>query len=367
MSLIRILMVLFFGGMAAVASPLQASPAKESTTPELYRKYCANCHGPKGEGNTTLGKSMSPPPRRFADPTGMMELTRERVIASIRDGRPGTAMPGWKETLSDSQIEALSDYIRERLMPSAIGTDHSTGQQIFAKNCSVCHGDRGDTAVWAQSGLTPPPRNFTTDLAKQELTRERMLFSVRYGRSETAMPAWQERLSKGEIEAVVDYIRYAFMFPEGEKPDQKNAAQSVSGRSAPGALLDAKAMLAPLPEKLEGDFSWGKEFYMINCATCHGKDGDGQGPRAAFINPKPRNFNHTESQHKLNRPALFEVISNGTTRSEMPAWKTVLTRQEIASIAEYVFIAFIKPGLSLEAPETAPATPEAAPAPARQP
>ncbi|MBF0339328.1 MAG: c-type cytochrome [Magnetococcales bacterium] len=357
--------ILFFlvGGLDSHASP----QVKEMSTPELYRKYCATCHGLKGEGNTTLGKSMSPPPRRFTDPSGMMDLTRERVITSIRDGRPGTAMPAWKETISAIQIDALSDFIRERLMPSAIGKDHSVGQQIFARHCSVCHGDRGDTAVWARSGLTPAPRNFTTDEARKELTRDRMIFSVRYGRSETAMPAWNERLSKEEIQSTVDYIRFAFMFPNGEaQPAAEAHDHAMTGHQHDATPpLDPKTMFNPLPDQLEGDPVWGKEFYMVNCATCHGKDGDGHGPRAAFINPKPRNFQHSASRHKLNRPHLFEVISIGTPRSEMPAWQTVLTRQEIANIAEYVFIAFIKPGLTGELPETA--APEKAATPAEQP
>lgn len=352
MSPMRILAALFLFFMLGNHA-LHADSTRETNTPELYRKYCSTCHGAKGEGNTTLGKSMSPPPRRFNDPKGMMELTRERVITSIRDGRPGTAMPAWKETLSADQIADLSDFIRERLMPSGIGTDHSLGQQLFAKNCSVCHGDRGDTAVWAQNGLNPPPRNFTTELARQELTKERMLFSVTYGRAQTAMPAWKERLSNEEIQAVVDYIFHAFLFPDGEPQSKKNPPSAERQPSLP--TMDAKAMFLPLPDQLEGDPAWGKAFYLLNCATCHGREGDGQGPRAAFINPKPRNFRHSESQHKLNRPRLFDIISNGTPRSEMPAWKAVLTRQEIASIAEYVFIAFIKPGLTEEAASQTPA------------
>ncbi|MBF0214303.1 MAG: c-type cytochrome [Magnetococcales bacterium] len=340
-------------------------------TTELYRKYCATCHGLKGEGNTTLGNSMTPPPRRFNDPAGMMDLTQERILASIRDGRPGTAMPAWGNTLSTPQIEALSDYIRERLMPSAIGADHSLGQQIFAKNCSVCHGDRGDTAVWAQSGLTPPPRNFTTDLARKELTRERIIFSISYGRAETAMPAWNERFTKEEIEAVSDYIRTAFMFPDGHPATPEEAAKTGhSARHEPvPPHFDPKIMREPMPGNRIGDVAWGNHFFQLNCATCHGKDGDGQGPRAAFINPKPRNFRHSASQHKMNRPHLFEVISNGTPRSEMPAWKTVLTEQEIANIAEFVFVTFIQPGFAAELTttpgQTAPHAPTATPEPAQ--
>ena len=46
----------------------------------------------------------------------------------------------------------------------------------------------------------------------------------------------------------------------------------------------------------------------------------------------------------LNRRTLFEAIAGGRVGTEMPAWDKVLTRQEIANVAEYVHAAFIRPG-----------------------
>src|SRR5690606_2814806 len=33
-----------------------------------------------------------------------------------------------------------------------------------------------------------------------------------------------------------------------------------------------------------------KQMFATVCATCHGTDGSGNGPAAASINPKPRNY-----------------------------------------------------------------------------
>ncbi|MBF0603573.1 MAG: c-type cytochrome [Nitrospirae bacterium] len=322
--------------------------ATEKPPHELYQKYCASCHGQKGEGSSTISGGMNPPPRKFNDASGLVELTRERMIKSVRDGRPGTAMSSWSRILTETQIEGVVDYIQDRLMPSIRSENASLGRRLFAQNCSVCHGDSGDTAVWAQSGLNPPPRNFTDDKARQELSLERMLFSVRFGRPETAMPAWSGRLSEEEIVAVVHYIRGAFMFQEGEKSAEKGAEKGESGAALSEeekeGSLDLVAMREPMPQSLKGDAEWGMRFYLANCSVCHGKNGDGRGPRAEFIEPKPRNFRHPASQHKYNRPRLFEVISKGVVRSEMPAWEKVLSPQEIANVAEYVFLSFIKPG-----------------------
>lgn len=80
---------------------------------------------------------------------------------------------------------------------------------------------------------------------------------------------------------------------------------------------------------------------MRNCFTCHGVQGDGNGPRAYFITPPPRNFLLDTSRQKLNRPVLFEAITNGRLGTNMPAWGKVLDNQEIANIAEFVFQNFI--------------------------
>lgn len=106
----------------------------------------------------------------------------------------------------------------------------------------------------------------------------------------------------------------------------------------------AADMSLPMPKGLKGDIAKGRDFYMQNCFTCHGVTGAGDGPRAYFINPVPRDFLLETSRQYLNRPALFEAISNGRTSSEMPAWSKVLNDQEIANVAEYVFQDFIMAG-----------------------
>ncbi|MBF0421160.1 MAG: c-type cytochrome [Magnetococcales bacterium] len=328
--------------------PFLSAWATEPSPQELYQKYCASCHGRKGEGSTTLSAGMDPPPRKFTDPSGLVELTRDRMIQSIRNGRPGTAMSGWDRILTEAQIMGVVDYIQDRLMPSVRSANASPGRRLFAQHCSVCHGDSGETAVWAQSGLNPSPRNFTNDKARQELSLERMLFSVRFGRPETAMPAWSGRLTDTEIQEVVHYIRNAFMFPGGEKLQVKESDTVGKGNvlleEENEGSLNLEAMREPMPQNLTGDPEWGMRFYLANCSTCHGKNGDGRGPRSEFIEPKPRNFRHPSSQHKYNRPRLFEAIAKGEVRSEMPAWEKVLSPQEIANVGEYVFLTFIKPG-----------------------
>ena len=84
---------------------------------KLYMQNCAMCHGETGSRATT-GR-MQPPPRDFTSPEAATELTRKRMIASITNGRPGTAMMGFASQLGRSDIEAITDFIRAAFMPDS--------------------------------------------------------------------------------------------------------------------------------------------------------------------------------------------------------------------------------------------------------
>jgi cytochrome c oxidase cbb3-type subunit III len=320
----------------------------------IYHNYCSVCHGDKGDGKSRAQNSLVPPPRDFTTPESATQLTRARMIESVTNGRSGTAMVGWKAQLSAKEIESVVDYVRNTLMPANSSSDSNRGRIVFSKNCSVCHGDKGDGKSRAQNSLNPPPRDFTAPEAG-ELTRQRMITSVTYGRADTAMAGFKTQLSAADIEAVVDYIRSGFMASSNGSgisgtqhgkhgPMMAAPATPATGMPAmpPHAKPVAVDMSAAMPNKLKGDINKGAAFYMGNCATCHGTTGDGRGPRAYFINPKPRNFLHPASREQFNRVALFDAISNGKLGTEMPAWSKVLSQQEIADVAEFVFERFIR-------------------------
>lgn len=120
------------------------------------------------------------------------------------------------------------------------------------------------------------------------------------------------------------------------------AAPAGAGAATPNmpAVSDMKL---PMPMGLKGDFAKGATFFIHNCATCHGAKGDGNGPRAYFITPPPRNFLLDASRKRLNRPVIFEAVTNGRLGTNMPAWSKVLSNQEIADVTEFVFQNFIQP------------------------
>ena len=107
----------------------------------------------------------------------------------------------------------LLTFVSGPLLPKAFAnsTDLETGRDIFYKHCKACHGDKGDGRTFASNVLNPPPKNFTAENSKKELTEERMIHSVTKGRKGTAMMPWESNLTKKEIHAVVRYIRKKLM------------------------------------------------------------------------------------------------------------------------------------------------------------
>ena len=102
------------------------------------------------------------------------------------------------------------------VLPKAFSNslDSEIGRDIFFKHCRACHGDQGDGKTFAANVLNPPPKNFTAENSKKELTEDRMIQSVTEGRKGTAMMPWKSRLTQKEIHAVVLYIRKSLMQSE---------------------------------------------------------------------------------------------------------------------------------------------------------
>jgi len=323
---------------AAAILIIQLSASAEAAEPtaisKRYGDYCSVCHGDRGQGARHAQQGMIPAPRNFTDPGFVQSMTRERMIAAIRDGKPGTAMIAWKTELSDEEIAELVDYIIGNFMTPAdvraVDDDSAhDGQEtitIYQESCSVCHGDDGTGAVWGQESLSAAPRDFTSEAARRELTRDRMIAAVTYGRPGSPMPGFGSQLSPAQIDKVVDYIRDEF----------------ISGRAGDGTGPGGDYHQQTYANNLTGHFERGRAFYMTNCVTCHGVEGDGDGPRAYFIFPRPRNFVDPATQQILNRPTLFRGIKDGVIGKEMPAWGKVMNDQDIADIAEYVYLEFIR-------------------------
>jgi cytochrome c oxidase cbb3-type subunit III len=97
----------------------------------------------------------------------------------------------------------------------------------------------------------------------------------------------------------------------------------VAARGAPAADLDAA-----------------KENYELFCVKCHGSAGKGDGPGAATLATKPRDFTDCERMATYSDEQLFKAIKNGgeavSMSKDMPAWKDGMDDDEIHGLVAYV-------------------------------
>lgn len=92
-----------------------------------------------------------------------------------------------------------------------------------------------------------------------------------------------------------------------------------------------------------GDAKNGKVVYEKRCVWCHNWDGNGEGPAAYSLRPSPRDF--TKGKYKIRTTPsgklptdrnLFDAISNGLNGTAMPAWRGIISDQEISDVAQYL-------------------------------
>ncbi len=136
----------------------------------------------------------------------------------------------------------------------------------------------------------------------------------------------------------------------GCKPAANRAETSKQAKStaATQAIAIAKITFSdfPVPPKpaMTPDLvERGKVVYSQNCAACHGEKGDGNGPAAAFLAPKPRNFvqanyrlRTTPSGHLPTDVDLFRAVSLGMPGTPMPPWKHMLNDNDRWALVEYL-------------------------------
>ncbi len=97
---------------------LGGDPAQAADADQLFKFYCAHCHGLEGKGNgPNIGKEFPVDPRNFTESEEMEKLSDADIKNVILDGGPSMSkspmMPPWGKTLTEEDVDGLVKYLRK--------------------------------------------------------------------------------------------------------------------------------------------------------------------------------------------------------------------------------------------------------------
>ena len=89
-----------------------------------------------------------------------------------------------------------------------------------------------------------------------------------------------------------------------------------------------------------GDRERGKTDYSNYCSPCHGQSGNGRGPMAALLDPRPTDHRDTAYMNTLPDGYLTRLIRHGGRgvgkSPAMAAWGDILSEQQIRNLIAYM-------------------------------
>ncbi|MBM3555138.1 MAG: c-type cytochrome, partial [Alphaproteobacteria bacterium] len=148
-------------------APVASAIADVEPGRAVYDRWCAGCHGAKGDGNGPAAPFLMPKPRDFTlgvykykSTEGTSPPSDEDIARMIAEGMPGTAMPGWRDVLGEAERRQVAAYIKKfsdifefekpgqaislANQPPASSQAISAGREVYRKaKCFECHGDTG--------------------------------------------------------------------------------------------------------------------------------------------------------------------------------------------------------------------------------
>ncbi len=285
---------------------------------ELYDYYCYQCHGYGGDARTLAAGYLDPPPRNFrrSDPA---RLDRARMLRSVAEGRPGTAMAGFGEVLDAAAIARVVDYVRAELLGR--GDDHRL-RYHSAANGWPDH-QRYAAAFPFVSGEIPLDRPWgELDAAQRAGRRLFMRACVSCHDNLGAADAGDDREPIWEARPL--------SFPRGGFRYDGNPALAVDAYT--GASPYARHERAVPADDLDAVARRGRKLFLDNCAFCHGRDGSGRNWIGSFLEPHPRDLR----RHRAPAAELRTAIRDGLPGSSMPAWGAVLDAAQINDLIAFL-------------------------------
>jgi mono/diheme cytochrome c family protein len=340
------------GEYANLTNPVDLTVETLDQGKAIFIRECMVCHGDAGRGNGPYRTGLQPSPPDFGDGSYGSDYTDADYFWRISEGLPWSAMPTWKLRYSEEDRWKVVHYIRaiftqtetpptappegqDFLFPDIYQTQtmpadasYARGKLVFLQNCAHCHGLAGDGTGWDGAYLNPTPANFH-DMAGKEMGPQAQgehLAKVTFGIQDTAMPTWGEWLPQDQRWDAVKFLMDTWMMGK---------AQMTSSVYGDGAVAADYATLSQDNWIGEGHVispTHGAELFGTYCATCHGDQGQGNGPGTQ----NNASGGPAASPADMSQPYIFWRISEGVPGSQMPPFQWLLPESDIWDITVHV-------------------------------
>lgn len=205
----------------------------------VYRKFCATCHGVRGDGRGETASAMAVEPRNFtrgvyryrSTPSGSLPQDQE-LIRAVERGFPQTAMPAFGGHLTRQDIldvvatlkafslrfgdEEIDDPIT---IPKSVAYSKESvalGKVHYKKmQCGKCHGETGKGDGWGKDkdmkddlGRVIHARDFTPGIYRAGRTKEDIFRIFATGLDGTPMPGYEESLKPDQVYHLINYMLF---------------------------------------------------------------------------------------------------------------------------------------------------------------
>lgn len=231
------------------------------------------------------------------------------------DPPPAAAGSGADEPAAAAQVEATGIEERVRRLERLAHEERARrGARIYARSCAACHGRDGRGDGPGAADLDPAPRDLAAGGVRYRSTstgaaprREDVARTIRHGLPGSAMPAFGDLFSEGEIEQLIDHI---------------DALRGGEISRAPQPLEIADPALPDAASIEEG-----RAVYLVTgCWSCHGLDGAGRGPAAGGLADERErplrmpDFRHDPLKGGREARAIVRTLRTGLNGAPMPSF-----------------------------------------------
>ena len=284
----------------------------------LYENGCLGCHKVRGKGGA-LGPDLTDQGSKIRHAYTFQHIEGERTVENwLREHfqnpqavTPGSVMPPLE--ISDEDMDDLitvtmslydadlptSYYDLAYIQEFKGGGKDLTGEQLYARYCAGCHGDK------AQGLENTLLERFNPALHNEDFlsaaSDDFLRFTIHRGRPSVQMPAWDESnggFTDEEIDALVAYIRSH----EPEPPTFEDVQNARANKRT------------------------GRKLYRSKCAGCHGGKGEGG------VGPS---LNNQDFLILADEEFLYDTIVNGRANTAMISHK-YMKATWIAAIIAYM-------------------------------